>query len=725
MNYPRVRVGGVTVVGECGWATTSGTRPHAAPFDVLRRDLAHLMAGPPTAIDLDFAAAGVFQKLFALHVAPASIPACGRVVVADHRYWWERYHVRRSYNVRRRYGVQRLADPTSIVASPISAELAYQPSTLNEGRPWTAVEVLRDVVQVVQGGLLADLGLSFALNVDDQVVTQLQQINVETLEVDAAGPDAIDAVLKYLPGAELFVDRVGNAVVYSRAFGGENDQLKRVGAELVGRGHVEPVSLARVRPSAIEVWFEREIEVRFDNVEAPGFTSDAGPDGRTMDNVLVVPDFTLNLVGGKPVAQGTYVTFQEALAAWPNAPVLARPLNLRDVQVLLSPYMSLLGALGQAGITRPDADWVARCGAIDAAYRRLYRINRRWMDRISNLYASRVGTINTADGTRGAAAVYSDWARLPGVRALYQQATAGEDLGYATNIAAWPIGGVVTPVTPRADADLTVVDEDQGVLLIEYRLDAARAYRSTLPSQLELDGDDTPPGQLAGDGGPTADALHRTRTITFDSIGDNGQRMPKLTTRHAVAVVLTATPAVAQHRDPSVPSAFHVVRVTPQECPQFAGREDCRGPVMRIRVSRGIETARVAWRDDRAEDIEMAFGLRAGKPNLDDLTLNAVVGGQGGVQEPGGASLQSIANAVASRSYLAMADRRQGQATYVMSGSVEPQGWLRDVQHLVSLRGEQLTLLSLPTSVQQVNLLAFLESSVQRIVLHQVFPGRS
>lgn len=723
VKYPNVTIDGVVVYAETGWDETSGVKPHVATFDVLGRDVGKLTQGPPREVTLHLGEAGDFQNLYVTSEAAPDIPAASRVVLEDCRTWWDHAWVRRSYNVRRRYGVQRLSDPTNVVAVPIDPILAYTPCSLDDGVPWTAKRVLQDVCGIVFDFMQANGLRRPELAIDTDLLEGLQQTVIDNLEVDAAGDEAIGTVLRFLPGADIFVAASGDVVAYSTSRGGEARQLAAAGPELVGKGHIERISLARKRPAYIDVLFSREIEVRWDYHEyQAGQTISVGVDSRTLTNVLQNNDFNLAL-GSRTVCEGTWVPVLEALPAWGLAPGIDTVLTTRDVQMCMVPYMGLMTALGQTGSRISLLNWPGRIGSLEDAYRQVFQIPRRWMDKISALMASRVGTIDTQTGLRAPAAVYSDYAYLPSARALYQQMDGDHDGAYCVNVARYPTSGILTPNTSRASARVTIIDEDQGVFRLDYLVDRNKLMEGVFPSQIELDGDNTQPGTTARKS-PGGDFLDIGRPFFYDMIAE-GMSAPKLTSEWACAVILTAVPAIAQSGKHKVSTHFHVVRVKPAECGGFKGQDECYGPGMQIRVGPGIETARVCWKDDRAEDIEKAFGLLDGDPQLDDLTMNNFTGGAGGVQQPGGASLQTISHAVATRVYFAMADRFHGSATSPMTDQVEPEGWLRTVQHRVTAEGEQLTILQLPESVPRIDLMHFLDSTTQRIIMHAVFPGRS
>lgn len=718
----RVTLGGVPCLASAGagWALRPGVASPQRTFDLQPSDAENLLRGGPQPIALEFSGDAPYLKiggLYAIHESPADVPDISRVVVVDLRFWWSYQSITRRYNVRRRVGNRRLADPGTPELQPVVDAVWYAPWSTKEGKPWTARQILEDVLKEAMRAVPG--GDSGAVDIAPEI-TDGQPI--ENLELDETADQAIARVLAYLPRAEITITPAGRVRVYLRGDGSEETTVDGLGPESVGGGHVEFVRMANVRPRAVHVLFTREIETRFDfrELASTSSTQALGDDERYMQNVLPVPDWTLALPSGATVAQGTWVSIEEALLAWGAAPVFGA-INFADLRRLFSPFMDAWAPLQLAGDSDPDQDWSARLAALQQHWRRTYRINRRWMDRILSLRPWRVATIDPVTGTRGPAVAYGDYCYLATMRSMIADAQGKRDLSYAMNVQGWPAGGRLTSDAKPAPARVTILDHDQGIIHLDYLADPVRMFQSPLPGQIELEGDNTAPGVRPANPGPTADPTNKRRPIAFGAIAD-GMAAPLLTGQHAVAVILSAVPA-----SPNDDRQFTrlVRRADSPEVRELlpgaaaAGLADARGPILEVRVGAGLETARVAWNDDLAPLIEAAFGVN-GEPSgvdLNSLTINKSA-------DAGGGSLDEIATAVAARVYAGFCDRHEGSKTAQMNPGARVGGNVAEILHEVSRDGAWETRATMSGTVPSLNLFSLLPDSTRRFVLRLADPGR-
>lgn len=676
------------------------------------------------------------KNVYAIQRVAADDPATANVMLVDCRWFWTHSWVRRIYNLRRRYGVKRLENPANVgETAPLADDIQYAPFSIqNNATKWDAKSVLQDITSVIFGVEQLTAGRSPKLIFDGKIAeiggSGPSSVPIENLMLEDNGQDAMMRVLDYIPGAGLYVDLNGDVHVYSKADGSEIDQVNAALPEKVGGGHVEPISLANVRPSKIIVCFPRECEVRFDAAEGVTVTSDS-PEPRVITNVLPLPDYAVAINGVNQVT-GTWVAITDAFTGWGSAPFQnPRPLTTRDMQIGMCPFNSLLTALNQVGLAIPSADWGARIGAAQANYRTTYQITRKWMDRIWRLAPYRVGTLNTVQGVRGNASVYSDFAFLSGERSLYVQAgqgIAGADMSFITNVARYPVGGTIGATTSAAMAELSIVDEDQGVLHLNFVVDRFRRYESVFPSQIELTGQATEPGVPVAIPGPTGNFEDGSPTRPWSwNMFSRSDLRPQLTAKDKKSIILTAQPAPGWPTNGDPYAQFCQVEVKPQDVSAFAGQAACKGPVLYVAVGAGIETARVAWLDDHAADIEAAFGVGGAAistqtaQRLADITVNLssnAIGAAGG-----GASLNAIAKAMGTRIYHSLADRAQGMRTTDLIPSLHPAGWLSEVEHSLAMSGEYLSRITLPERVDPMRLEAWMDATTRMIVMRLATPG--
>lgn len=696
------------------WTFHPGTQPYIGTFDMTPGDADSVLSGvrPITLVMQTRDAARLeVRNLYALERAPGPNPEIARVRVADRRWFWNRKHVLRRYNMRRHVSVKRLRADDLDVLAPVVEDVWYAPFSLRGGLssspPWRADEILSDVLQYVDP--------TASRQIHEEISYRLHDYPVENLELDDPGDEAIGRVLSYLPEAAITISASGSIVVYSRTTGIDEAAIQDAGPETMGGGHVEVVSYKNTRPKEVHVLFTRECEVRFDFEEpaSTGGTVSRGAEDRFIENVVPIPDFTLNVPGIGEVSQGTWITFALALSAWNTdspLPVFGN-LDYQQIRKAFVPFIDMWGPIVLAGTAQPRADWASRVAAIQQHFRQTYRINRRWMDRILVLNAYRVATIDPETGTRAPATAYADYCVLGTQRTMFAELAAGGTPSYASNVSAYPADGSIGDDTRPAPARVSILDHDQGIVHLEWLADRFRLSDLILPSQMDYSG-----GSI-----PQADPTNRKQPIAFNCIGP-GHGYPQLSASHKVAMILTAIPGAPNderqlHRIVRRPS--DVAKVLPEAMRR--GLQDAQGPIVEVRIGSAIETARVAWSDRHANEIDRAFGAKDGTPKLDALTLNA-----GSQQQAGerGASLDAIATAAAARVYASFADRPVGAKTVRLSSATQLVGWIESLSHEIATDGVVSTRIELAAKTAVLNILSLMPASVRRQILKTAQPGK-
>jgi hypothetical protein len=723
-------LGGKPLLGssDVSWTLREGVRPNIQQFNMVPED-ADALAGSRGAVKLvmnDITVSG----LYVLNSSPGENPNISRVTVADRRWMWSYKHIRRYYNVRRNIGFKRIKDPVSPPENlSVIAKVWYAKWSLKDpngnadptSSKWRAGDILKDVLKVLSDNETSTFGSGFRV-LNARLLETLRTLDIENLQVNDSGDQAVSRVLSYLPEAGIYIDYSGNATLYSKSSGREANMISLAGPKIVGQGDVRLVKNDLLRPREVHCLFSYESEVRFDFKESS--TDTVTDDTRYAENVLPIPDFSL-VVNGETLCQGTFITFDQAFAAWGAPPGFSGPLTHDLVQKSLVPFMDLWAGIGLAGAFAPDADWASRIAAIEIHYRRTYRVQRHWMDKIFALRAYRVSTVDQATGTRAPAIAYSDYCVLTGQRALFNEARGGvaqNDLSYAVNVKGYPLDDIIKTTSKAAPAHVKILDADQGIIHVDYQIDPYRLFEAILPGLMTLSGSE---GSVAPDGlpliaGPSADITNRGRPISYDAVGKSHiDNIPKLSKNHKIALILTAIPA-----SPNDERVFYRVVVKPSDVrgilPAPAG--NALGPIMEIQIGAAVETARVPWLDARSSDIEKLFGIGndVNPPNLKDLVLN-----DSATNTNGAASLQAISRAAAARIYASLVNRFEGEMAADMNGGLHPDGWLSEVNHTIAPNGTAFSKLTLPDKIQPFDIFAFLDSSTRAIILKLATPDRT
>lgn len=737
MGGSRASLDGKPLLGAVSWAQTSGVRPFQAVVYVRQDDAKALLGeggtagtSKPNPVTLKLSGglperSGEFRHVYVLHRVPAPVPKYAALLISDRRWLWSRTVYRRHMNVRRKAGTKRLTSPDQLDPTNLEPALVYASWSLrNRTTPWTAKSLIDDLADAVESWERAEVGASAPPAVRP-ALDDTGQLPIQDLELDGPLDECIERALSYLPGMDVTIDPDGSARFFQRADGSERAEIDKASPETQTGGHIEDVKFARTRPRKVRVWFnvEAEIRVDFDELASTSSTSAVTDDDAIRaENVLPIPDFQLS-VGGQTMTTGTWITMAEAFVAWGALPGPrgGGVLDFPAVRRAGVPFNGLWNAADLLGAEVPDQDWTARIGAVMTHFRRTFRIRRTWMDRFFEIRAYRVATINTETGTRGDATVWSDFSYLPTQRSMRAEQNNGQGLSYAMNVVCYPSSGLLADAPRACPATLTIQDSDQGVFTVSYNPDPNRLYEIALPSQVEEEGANTPPGTLVPSSvaGPSPYLRRSTRGIGWNILG-RFQRPATLTASHKLIALLTAIPA-----SPNSKRALCFVDVYPGEVPSFPGQGSCEGPMQEVRVMPSLEVARVAWKDSARDRIIGLFNEDDGKPIGDDAEYalaDLVVNYSG--DAAGGASLRGIAIAEAARLYHAQRDRAVGSATFHLRGDARLVGSMTGIHHQLNPRGVILSRYDLPGRVEPMNIARFLPASIRRILFRLVNPGK-
>jgi hypothetical protein len=743
------------------WSLTSGVNPSTSTFDISLQNVAALQAfasgKEPVSLVIDSPghARLAIHQLWIMDFPPADNPHIGRVQLGDRRWFWPYSHVLRRYNIRRQIGNRRLQRPDNVEQlEPNAQTIAYAAWSLKQDQlpptldnRWLPVDIIQDVLNAATR-MEKEYSFKFQPPVgltDPDSIDIMDGVTVENLEIDASGEQAMAQAMATLPGINCYCDPSGNIHLYSVAGGGDAHMANNMLPEVVGGGHAKKVSNQFTRPSEIRVLYTREHELRFDYIEETQI-KDAEPTGvgdqqnnlRTMENVLAIPDFELK-VGKDNVCQGTWIGIPKVLDAWgsPFTGVAGTAIQYELILRAFVPYQDIWSCLGLSGKVDIDADWPPRIASLQENFRRTFRINPTWWDRMLSLNATRLSVIDPVHGTRAPATVYSGYAIVPGLRGFLKRAdpqqggTPGEKFAYFINVDGYPKGADMdnggskfTENTKVAPARVLIADPEQGIISFQYKIDPYRTMEMILPSQIEADG-----------GMPQCDPTSLEQPLTWDILKQDDANNPvkeiRLSADCKVAVVLTGIPA-----SPNTSEQLYQVTVRPDDVKDLlsgrsvdtAGFGLSSGPPLEIRVGQGMLTAMVAWDDERAQDIEKAFGLRAFEqlPGGEFETVNTVLKGlvlndtEEDPKDARVASLKILAQAIAADAYAKRLDRIEGDMTGDLFLGVTPSGWLSNVTHTLSQDGSAHTKVTFPSAAVGVDVYQFLPASTRRLLMRQV-----
>jgi hypothetical protein len=715
----RVTIGGKVVLADApvSYRRLPGTMPGTMSFRLRALDADELIEAAgvevPISLRIEYPQAGVdeIRPLYVIAQAPTEAPQVGSIVVADRRWWWGYRQVMRRFNMRRRVGFERVTTVNAqgnYAVEPVSPTFAFRAWSLDGGQPWTVRRMLEVVIGEVDPA---------AVLVFDPSVDEVPEPALDDVEIHGDGGSAIAQLLAYMPELEITVDADGRIIVYSRAAGLDVDEqtAAALGPTVSGSQHLYVQDLRCVAPAYYDILFPLAVEVRFDSLEPRGQSVVADPDElqRTIRNVIGVPDFEVEVDGNREV-QGTWVDFEAYLEALDPPPGLGGvKLDLEFMRVAAVPGVGLWEALGEFGDYAPDVDWQGRIDALVSSYRRDFRLPRGWIDAILEVSANRVATVNQATGQRGESLAFADHAIIAARKSMIRDSSqsGGPGIRFATNVQGWT--ETITRRTKAAPARVSVRDPDLGIVNVDYRTDPWGLGQVILPGLVEAE---SIPVQERADGA--------SESLTFNSLTGQATSLPRLAEQYRIAVILTLRPAA-----PNSIEQYYRVRVTPDQVSDvlhpraLTVAQEARGPGKSVVVRQ--EDARVRWEDSQADLIERTI---IGPPLTDGEReqLGALVvndsRASGALGASRGASLQTIARAIAARGWASYALHLAGSSTggAARFGDVPLRGFAQSVETTLASDGSLLTSAAFAERLPEFDWTTLLDAASRAILFRQI-----
>lgn len=676
-----------------GWDFSDGVEPHTRIFECHKRDAQEILnrsAGGKEVI-LIYVKDGRKEQVDALSVmsvAPATHPDRMSVVVADRRIWWLRKLIVGDFNHRRKSGELRLVDGANLQRIPPAFDITFTRYSLkDELTPWTAKTLIENVLDQLTEGNWAAADADWS-----------KQSEVDGISLRDSGPVALRRVLALVPGLSVWMDRKGITRLKSKSDGSEAAELVATGPPVDGPTLPVFVDYNRSRPKSIEVFFQCEDEVRFDFLEGISYTTDAR-EPRILENVLPLPD-TVTINGVRKI-KGTWAEITQALLdAWNNDPEAPRTFSVGNRSYTIPPltfdrirrlFMAPGGYTIYFEAFRGSNVWAARIDAVLQHYRQTFRIPRRWADRSYMFQPTRLSIVDPENGTRAPADVFLDYCRIPGRRRLAFKA-ADDTTKLGVNQLAWEISDSARLLANgKYCAQAVIVTQDPDCFVFKVVVQPSPTDMWVLPSALssKANGDDTDI--------PSMDP----RVARGMFLLQKG----KLAARHRLATVLTLGSAAPTH------SRLYKVPVKPDEAKPFLPVKvqkqigSCNGPVMQVFVNARLATARFAWTDEAAKNVEQS--ILDGAPRDKKRLLDPQ-------------HVENVARAFAAAIYAQFTDRWEGSKTVAFDPNRKPVGRIQSVSHQLHPKGQFVTVLDLSPDLGPVDFMAYLPESTRREMFRKV-----
>jgi len=703
MPSPRATLGGVplTAVQDFSWTFQPGVRAHRRTFetDAAGARAIYAQGGPITyEVEIPGYAPLKVEHIYPLSLQPGSTPHTLGVRVADRRILWTYRFMARDYNARRRMGDRRIITEGNLANFRAAPDIWYWHWSLNRGSPWTAEDMLRDVLDYA--------GIPYTMPADFK-----RKIEVEDLELQGRMDRMVGRALAYLAGYECWLDETGRLIIYDvwdgigtagaglvstvpRDGGAAPPSHSPWGPVIVGSGFVRRVDRAKARPRRVLVGFVEEAEIRFnytEGVEQRTSTLRITPGERpprVLENVMASPDVSLEVTSGgrtRTVGQGSWITLQEAFDSWPTSsyptsPTAPEPFSHKVARLhWLRNFSDLenLYARGAGGAIEPV--WVQRISAVRRHWRQTFRITRPWMGKIRSVRAHRAALLDHENGIRAASLCYCDWLAKADLHTYARRVSEYHRLG-------WEVRGYsdLLSACKAAPAVVAVIDGEQGVIHFGFHRDAAGQAHEIAPGR--------PP-----DGVRLPTSNYAATEVVWSQMALNES--------WSACTVLTCTRAVPNDKE-----RLHWIVVTPSDAERVLGNQigECAGvDQVEIHVSGGRLTARFGWDDAKSEQIESSFF--DGVPMPVELLVNDD-------------EITAIAQAEAARYYAAAMDRLEGTCAVPWNPTIRIEGSMSAVTHTLHADGRALTWIALAPKLEPLDEMAFIPSGIQRVIRRMVQP---
>jgi len=717
LNPPSATLGGVELadVANVGWEQVAGTQSPVRNFVVHERQWERLRSqmGRPLTLRIraDNAPDWYWSRLYILREVPTTLPFHRSFAVGDVRWMWSRYLFVGSFNIPRKTGTRRVVGGGPVeIQQPIDT-YAYARATLDDATGFRSRWTARRVIERVMAKVSDYAGNSWRID-----SLPADSLTVEGVEIADNGDGALARALSLAPGASVSVDRDGAAFVYSGIDRPATESMVKGLPDRTEAGQIERlVSLAAIRPRAVHVHFERDVELRFDSSEE---SDDANPTIQggdeepllTMDNVLPLPD-PYTTIDGERVAQGTWVTFKKIMPVWSaEASQVGGPeltfSNIRKFWFNLDGIFSRFDRLVQSSA---EKSWLARISAIKTHYRQTYRIVPEWMRHIRDLKAARVGVLDPVTGTRSPSMAWSEYAIIPSDKAKALAAQFDPDSQFvAANVDGYPGIDAELHEESAAPAVVDVLDRELGILRINYRTDPHGMRSAIVPSRFKEQGT----GAQQSITRNLRDQLQRP--IAF-GCQVKGALPLYLAADHRAAVIVTARPF-----GPNGRSRCLVYKVEPGDIKGAMAETfdvaDGDGPTLMLYCPPTLMSAWYAWTKttDARDSAYRLFGFKGDAPE-DSVPGFVVVNDQDGSES--WALVRGVARAMAVSAWAAYIDQIEGQPALHLTNAARMLGSVESISTGLDPDGRLLTRVQMGPARRPVDPLSLLPMAVRAKIL--------
>lgn len=513
---------------------------------------------------------------------PSSAPFLHSAQVADRRWRWRYRLVLCDYNMTRRTGDKML---TGVGEVPLEVQgnvdkfrfLDYSLDAKYGNVRWTTRRVIEDVLDRVEGKNAYRID-----GVGTRADGAFGKATIQNFMLRDNGDQAVSRVLGLAPGTEIKVED-NKVVVYDATDrAAATAQFNSLGYPLVGSNIVRNTDKAVLRAKKVRVYFQREVEFRFDFSEGATRYGGGTPE---LANVMQVPDRDI-VIGGQHKYQGTWVPIDSYLAACGPSAFDAYDLATVRKHWFYGTLAEVWGGGGKDFALQATA--ANRASQVMHHYRQTFQIPADIMRRLRFIRSIRVAIWDTVTGTRAGAQAWSQYAILPSEKAVFlsDQFKAG-NVRWAYNVDNYPGAANECSVKDASPVMVSIVDPELGIFRLDYSGGAHGLFSQIIPSQLC----DSKTGLVRD---PVRNLAFQESTAIFSCGHIEGVGEATLAPTFQCAVIITGLPAA-----PNNELGYHCEEVSMAEAAEVLpnimggmGQE-----ILDLFVSPNEATARFAWKN--------------------------------------------------------------------------------------------------------------------------------
>lgn len=672
------------------WQLTTGAQPFSTTMQVHVSDWPKLqeLFGKPTTLHVEDARGTKFtaQNVTILHRIPTDEAFRVSFVVSDLRWKWNRTLVCRDYNVTKKTGDRDVVGNVKPIETQVVVdEYDYKPYSLNNGRRWTARDALLDALEQVVGDD-ADVDVE-SFPIEDEADGQA---SLQNLLIRDPGDVAIQRLLGYIPGSDIYVGLDGVVHVYDAA---SVTDAERYAANLPpfmrGGDIIEKVERKAIRPSKVIAYYPREVEIMLEYEDDYGSQTSANPvrNSPYIENVAQTVDPSTTVYGYDPesdtnvilreVPPGTWVPIKDLLYSWnQDRPADSLPWTFDTIKYywMTGSLDALLGA--QGADLDSTVNIQARIHSLKTNFRQTFRISRRYMERIRDIRAVRVGLLDPVSGARAPAAVWGQIAVLPSLKGYYaihrkEQEQRDKWMRNINYLAPYQRGERLVETSP-GPAVVQIVDKELGIFRLQWLPSVYGFTGQVVPCMMEHDS-----GNSTASFAPGYDLYNQDDEPLLEAARvEEGTDSIALSDKLEMRVLLTIVPAAPNNK-----TQFHRVEIEADEISETFrdafGLEAGDGPPIELFVPPGDVTARFAWQDDlpARRTVSKLLGLEEPDPSLAGIPSEEAADGLPGyVLINEAREIDSHSKSIAAEALIDHIDTVQGHAATILMDDVKLAG---------------------------------------------------